>query len=92
MGSDAAAALEEAKAEDAAGLEKVLATSQGLSGDDAEKRVAAEDEPKPAELVSVGLEVTPPEGVPAAVHVITQAFNYEYFGLAFVVMNLIFFG
>ena len=54
LGPDAAVALEEAKAEDAAGLDKVLATSQGLSVDGADKRVAAEDEPKPAELISVG--------------------------------------
>ena len=65
LGPDAAVALEEAKAEDEAGVDKALAASQGLSGDGGDKGVTAEDEPKPAELVSAGLVVTPPEGVPA---------------------------
>ncbi|KAL1826409.1 hypothetical protein ACET3Z_004821 [Daucus carota] len=73
LGPDAATALEEAKAEDAAGLEKVPTTSQGLSGDGTEKGVAAEDEPKPVEPISAGTEVTPPEGVPAATLVATRA-------------------
>ena len=73
LGPDAAVALEEAKAEDAVGQEKVPATSQGFSGDGIEKRDVAEDEPKPVEPISAGTEVTPPEGVPATTLVATQA-------------------
>ncbi|XP_063945941.1 uncharacterized protein LOC135151422 [Daucus carota subsp. sativus] len=73
LGPDAAVALEEAKAEDASGQEKVPTTSQGFSGDGIEKRGVAEDEPKPVELISAGTEVTPPEGVPATTLATTQA-------------------
>lgn len=73
LGPDATVALKEAKAEDAAGQEKIPATSQGFSGDGTEKRVVAEDEPKPVEPISAGTEVMPPEGVLAATLVATQA-------------------
>ena len=73
LGPDAAVALEEAKAEDEAGVDKALAASQGLSGDGGVKGVTAEDEPKPVELISAGTEVTPPEGVPATTLATTQA-------------------
>ncbi|KAL1811046.1 hypothetical protein ACET3Z_021111 [Daucus carota] len=69
---DAAVALEEAKAEDEAGIDKALAASLGLSGDGGDKGVTAEDEPKPAELVSAGLVVTPPEGVLAVAPAVTS--------------------
>ncbi|XP_017227959.1 uncharacterized protein LOC108203502 [Daucus carota subsp. sativus] len=72
LGPDAAVSLEEAKAEDEDGLDKVLATSQGLPVDDVDKRAAAEDEPKPTELISAGFVVTPPEGVPAAALSVAQ--------------------
>ena len=50
-----------------------MGTPQGLSGDGVDERVAVEDEPKPVEPISAGTEVTPPEGVPAATLVATQA-------------------
>ncbi|XP_063942818.1 uncharacterized protein LOC108203253 [Daucus carota subsp. sativus] len=73
LGPDAAVALEEAKAEDASGQEKVPATSQGFSGGGIEKRGVAEDEPKPVEPISAGIEVTPPEGVPVTTLATTLA-------------------